>query len=195
VAAQRKALKVHKEHPLRDQVVTAYVGLGANLGEAKQAIEEALKALAQLPQSRLLGQSHLYRSAPHQAVGADFINAVACLETRLTAPDLLLALQRLESAAGRQRPYLHAPRTLDLDLLLYGDAQMQSPALMLPHPRMWERAFVLWPLADVAPEKVQPQALQSLAHQSVQRLVLNKTELAASLLRRIFICPMTRRFL
>ncbi len=127
--------------------VTAYVGLGANLGDPVSAVRRALSDLAQLPATRLLAASDLYRTAPHEAHGPDFINAVAALETSLNAPDLLAALQRLEQAAGRERPWHHAPRTLDLDLLLYGDARIDSPALTVPHPRWTQRAFVLVPLA------------------------------------------------
>jgi 2-amino-4-hydroxy-6-hydroxymethyldihydropteridine diphosphokinase len=95
---------------------------------------------------------------------------VAELATHLSAPDLLLQLQALEQAAGRERPYRHAPRTLDLDLLLYGDAQIDSPALTVPHPRMNERAFVLVPLAEVAPQRVGAARLQAVADQAIARL-------------------------
>ena len=115
----------------------------------------------------MLACSRLYRSAPHEAQGPDFINAVARLETRLTAPDLLAQLQALELAAGRERPYRNAPRTLDLDLLLYGDARIDSPQLTLPHPRLHERAFVLRPLAEVAPERVSLQALAAVQDQAI----------------------------
>jgi 2-amino-4-hydroxy-6-hydroxymethyldihydropteridine diphosphokinase len=148
--------------------VTAYVALGANLGDARRAVQAALDALAQLPGSHLIAVSPLYRSAPIQATGPDFINAVAALQTQLSAPDLLAALHAIERAAGRERPYLNAPRTLDLDLLLYGDARIQSAQLTVPHPRMRERAFVLKPLADIAPHLVTPQ---DLAHVAGQRIV------------------------
>ena len=138
----------------RREPVAAFVGLGANLGDAAQAVRDAMVALEQLPLTRVVRQSRLYRSAPHEASGPDFINAVAKLATQLCAPDLLAALQALEAGAGRQRPYRNAPRTLDLDLLLYGDARMDSPQLSLPHPRMQERAFVLMPLAEIAPDHV-----------------------------------------
>lgn len=147
--------------------VTAFVGLGANLGDARAAVEAALHALADLPLTRLLGRSRLYRSAPHEACGPDFINAVAQLETGLTAPALLDALQVLEAAAGRQRPYRNAPRTLDLDLLLYGDACLASPRLTVPHPRLYERAFVLQPLAELAPERVPSASLAAVQEQAI----------------------------
>lgn len=135
-------------------VVTAFVALGANLGDARLTVLNSMQALAQLPSTACTGRSRLYRTAPHEAQGPDFINAVARLETHLSALDLLDALQALENQAGRLRPFVNAPRTLDLDLLLYGQARMDSPRLTLPHPRMWGRAFVLYPLADVAPELV-----------------------------------------
>jgi 2-amino-4-hydroxy-6-hydroxymethyldihydropteridine diphosphokinase len=150
--------------------VTACVALGANLGDARQAVEMALKALAKLPDTQLVAASPLYRSAPIQASGPDYINAVAMLKTRLTAPGLLAALQTIERAAGRQRPYRNAPRTLDLDLLLYGDGRIQSASLTVPHQRMWQRAFVLRPLADIAPGSVTPQELARVAGQRVERL-------------------------
>ncbi len=151
--------------------VTAYVAIGANLGDARQAVLQAFAALALLPSSQLTARSDLYRTAPHEAQGPDFVNAVARMDTGLTAPDLLNALQALERNAGRLRPYVNAPRTLDLDLLFYGDAQMHSPHLTLPHPRWRERAFVLYPLADVWPERVSPSDLSRVAGQGVQRLL------------------------
>lgn len=150
--------------------VTAYVALGANLGDAEAALQQAIGALDALPGTRVTGHSGLYRSAPVDATGPDYINAVAALSTRLTAPDLLKALQALEQAAGRQRPYHHAPRTLDLDLLLYGDARIDSPRLTVPHPRMGQRAFVLVPLHEIAPARVGPDVLAAVAGQGVQRL-------------------------
>jgi 2-amino-4-hydroxy-6-hydroxymethyldihydropteridine diphosphokinase len=123
--------------------------------------------LGTLAGSRAVRSSRLYRSAPVDAGGPDYLNAVAELTTVLTAPDLLRALQALEGAAGRQRPYRNAPRTLDLDLLLYGDARIESPQLSLPHPRMWERAFVLLPLAELAPHCVPEAALAAVAAQAI----------------------------
>ena len=150
--------------------ITAYVALGANLGDAPGAVRAALDALARLPETRLTAASPLYRSAPIDADGPDYVNAVAALQTRLAALDLLAALQEIERAAGRERPYRNAPRTLDLDLLLYGDVHIQSARLTLPHPRMRERAFVLKPLADIAPELVSPQELERVAGQPIERL-------------------------
>lgn len=147
--------------------VTAYVGLGANLGDAAAALRQAIADLAALPQTTLLAQSSLYRTAPFEAQGPDFCNAVAAVATRLPAPELLRQLQRLELAAGRERPWRHAPRTLDLDLLLYGDARIDSPALTVPHPRQSQRAFVLVPLAEIAPQRVDAAALRAAAGQAI----------------------------
>ena len=132
--------------------VRAYVGLGANLGDARGTIETALAALAALPDTRLVARSALYRSAPVDAEGPDFINAVAALDTQLDAATLLARLHAIEAGQGRERPYRNAPRTLDLDLLLWGDLECDTPSLTLPHPRLHRRAFVLEPLAELAPD-------------------------------------------
>ncbi|NML44945.1 2-amino-4-hydroxy-6-hydroxymethyldihydropteridine diphosphokinase [Ramlibacter sp. G-1-2-2] len=150
--------------------VTAWVGLGANLGEPVPALQRALQGIAQLPHTRVLRCSRFYGSAPVDAGGPDYVNAVAAVETRLDACALLAALQTLENEAGRERPYRNAPRTLDLDLLLYGDARIDSPRLTVPHPRMLERAFVLQPLAEIAPERVSAQALAAVAGQRIAPL-------------------------
>lgn len=152
--------------PVRDPV-TAFVALGANLGDAQRTVGQALEALAGLQSTQLLRSSRLYRTAPVEAQGPDFINAVAQIETRLTAPALLEALQALENQAGRARPYVNAPRTLDLDLLMYGQSSMQSARLTLPHPRWRERAFVLRPLSDLAPELVTAADWARVASQAV----------------------------
>jgi 2-amino-4-hydroxy-6-hydroxymethyldihydropteridine diphosphokinase len=143
--------------------------LGANLGDARAAVLQAFEALASSPGIEVTGRSALYRTAPHEAQGPDFINAVARIETRLSAPDVLAALQAIEHQAGRLRPYVNAPRSLDLDLLFYGDACMHSPRLTLPHPRWRERAFVLVPLADVWPQRVGPEDLARVAGQAIER--------------------------
>ena len=150
--------------------VQAWVALGANLGDACASVRAAIEALGRLPQTQLLRASSLYRSAPWQAEGADFINAVAQVQTGLNAPELLRALQALEQAAGRERPWRNAPRTLDLDLLEYGSARIESESLTLPHPRLHERAFVLLPLADIAPERVSAAALARVAGQRIEKL-------------------------
>lgn len=156
--------------------VTAYVAIGANLGDAQAAVRQAMQALDQLPLSRVARRSSLYLTGPvardgdARADGPDYINAVVALDTRLPALDLLDRLQALEQAAGRERPYPDAPRTLDLDLLLYGDDHIDSPRLSVPHPRMAQRAFVLVPLAEIAPERVFEAQLRAVADQAITRL-------------------------
>lgn len=135
----------------------AFVALGANLADPVAQVRAALEALTRLPESRLLGTSSLYRTAPIGIHGQpDFINAVAALETSLAPQALLATLFTIEAQFGRRRDYRHAPRTLDLDLLLYGDETLDTPELQLPHPRMHLRAFVLAPLLEIAPECVIP---------------------------------------
>jgi len=151
-------------------MVMAYVGLGANLGDAAATVQWAMGALAALPDTWPVAQSSLYCSAPVDADGPDYINAVAAINTTLAAPLLLRSLQQLEHLAGRARAYRNAPRTLDLDLLLYGDDAINSPALVVPHPRLWQRAFVLLPLAEIAPERVTPAQLQAVCAQPVWRI-------------------------
>jgi 2-amino-4-hydroxy-6-hydroxymethyldihydropteridine diphosphokinase len=130
----------------------AYVALGANLADPVVQIRAAIQALEKLPESRLLKASSLYRTAPVGIHGQpDFINAVAALHTRLSPQELLTALFEIEAAFGRRRDFYHAPRTLDLDLLLYDDRQIDSAFLRLPHPRMHLRAFVIAPLLEIAP--------------------------------------------
>ncbi|MBC5782069.1 2-amino-4-hydroxy-6-hydroxymethyldihydropteridine diphosphokinase [Ramlibacter sp. USB13] len=150
--------------------VTAFVGLGANLGDAQGTVRQAILDLGHLPATQLVQSSRLYRSAPVDAGGPDFINAVAEVRTGLTAPALLAALQQLEQGAGRERPYRHAPRTLDLDLLLYGDARIASPSLTVPHPRLRERAFVLLPLHELASERVSADELAAVVDQRIAPL-------------------------
>ncbi len=150
--------------------VTAFIGLGANLGDAQRTLQDALRGIAQLPATRLVRSSRVYRSAPVDAGGPDYFNAVAEIRTELTAPRLLAGLQALEHAAGRERPYRNAPRTLDLDLLLYGDARIESATLTVPHPRMRERAFVLLPLQELAPERVDARDLAAVAGQRIAPL-------------------------
>lgn len=129
----------------------AYIGLGSNLEESVAHVQKALEELGELPFIRLLAHSSLYRSAPVGGLDQpDFINAVAYIETTLAPQDLLRALLGIEQKHGRVREYLNAPRTLDLDLLLYDDLQLDEEGLTLPHPRMHERAFVLQPLLEIA---------------------------------------------
>ena len=142
-----------------DPAQAAFVGLGANLGDPVATVHAALQALQELPGTSLHRVSALYRTAPLDAQGPAFINAVAHLHTGLAPLDLLVALQAIENQHGRLRPYRHAPRTLDLDLLLYGQQVLQlagPPPLVLPHPRLHQRAFVLKPLLDLAPNLHHP---------------------------------------
>ncbi|SNS39319.1 2-amino-4-hydroxy-6-hydroxymethyldihydropteridinediphosphokinase [Noviherbaspirillum humi] len=131
--------------------VAAYVGIGANLGAAQATVEEALRRLDGLAKTRVSARSSLFRTVPVDADGDDYVNAVARLDTALPAAQLLDALQELEQAFGRERPYRNAPRTLDLDLLLYGAQRIDTPNLTVPHPRMTQRAFVLIPLLQIDP--------------------------------------------
>lgn len=130
--------------------VDAFVGLGANLGAAVATLASAFTALSGLPHTRLVARSSIYRSAPIDADGPDYVNAVAQLRTALEPEALLAGLQAIEQAHGRERPYPNAPRTLDLDLLLYGSRRIEAPGLTVPHPRLHRRAFVLAPLAEIA---------------------------------------------
>lgn len=157
----------------------AYVGLGSNLKDPRRQLRHACSALAQLPATRLQRCSSLYRTAPVGAiVQPEFMNAVCVLETALTPVDLLQRLLAIEAAQGRMRTQAPpgGPRTLDLDLLLYADQVLQAPDLTLPHPRMHERAFVLYPLVEIAPAVVIPGRgpaaglLPAVAAQAVTRL-------------------------
>jgi 2-amino-4-hydroxy-6-hydroxymethyldihydropteridine diphosphokinase len=130
--------------------VTAFIALGANLGDPGVALRQAMDDLDLVENVKVVKRSSLYRTAPIDSSGPDYVNAVVEVSTQLTAPALLAVLQLIENQAGRARPFPNAPRTLDLDLLLFGDAFIHSPALEVPHPRMWQRAFVLVPLAEVA---------------------------------------------
>jgi 2-amino-4-hydroxy-6-hydroxymethyldihydropteridine diphosphokinase len=158
-------------------VTSAYVGIGSNVGEPRAQVLAALAKLGGMPRTRLVGQSSLYASAPlGYADQPQFVNAVAALDTELPAMRLLHELQALETAQGRRRSFKNAPRTLDLDILLYGDVVLQHPALTLPHPRMHERAFVLRPLVELAPQVVIPgigaaaACLANCADQHIERI-------------------------
>jgi 2-amino-4-hydroxy-6-hydroxymethyldihydropteridine diphosphokinase len=154
----------------------AFIGLGANLGDARATLQAALRELAAAPGVQVVAVSSFWRSAPVDAAGPDFVNACAELGTSLEPEALLALLQRIEQAHGRQRPYRNAPRTLDLDLLLVDGLTWHSPTLVLPHPRLHERAFVLRPLAEIAPDLQVPGLgplapwLQATAGQVLHRL-------------------------
>jgi len=158
-------------------IVRAFVALGSNLGEPQATVRAALAALESLPRSTLVAASSLYLSAP---VGLrnqpDFINAAAALDTQLAADALLEELFAIEARFGRKRAFHHAPRTLDLDLLLYNNFELGLPRLTLPHPRLHLRAFVLRPLAEIAPTLAIPGRgtlaawLPAVAKQGIARL-------------------------
>ncbi|MGE5492627.1 MAG: 2-amino-4-hydroxy-6-hydroxymethyldihydropteridine diphosphokinase [Actinomycetota bacterium] len=156
---------------------TAYIALGANIGDPAATVRAAFAALSGLPGTRLTAASSLYRTAPIGLAGQpDFINAVARLETTLEPRALLQALLALEADFGRIRQERNGPRTLDLDLLLYGDRVLDTPDLILPHPRLHLRAFVLAPLAEIAPDLAIPGRgtvaawLPAVANQAIEKL-------------------------
>jgi len=160
-----------------DNRATVYVGLGSNLDDPEAQVRSGMRALETLPKTRVVGCSALYRSAPVGLAGQpDFINAVCEIETALDPETLLSALLKIEADHGRQRQIPNGPRTLDLDLLLYGGETIATPALIAPHPRLHQRAFVLYPLAEIAPELSVPgrgsvaRLLAACADQPVQRL-------------------------
>jgi len=156
---------------------TAFVGIGSNLAEPAKQVQTAFDELERLPQTRVLRRSSLYRSGPlGYAEQPDFINAVAQLETRIAAEQLLSELQEIENRHGRERSFANAPRTLDLDLLLFENLRTRTARLTLPHPRMHERAFVLEPLIEISPDISIPgkgnarQLLKSVSGQPIERI-------------------------
>jgi 2-amino-4-hydroxy-6-hydroxymethyldihydropteridine diphosphokinase len=160
-------------HEVRKAVI-AYVALGANLGDAAAALKQAVDDLNALPLTLVSKTSSVYKTAAlgidlSSDSGPDYLNAVVELQTSLSAPALLNHLQQIEQTAGRERPYLNAPRTLDLDLLLYGNGSIDSANLTVPHPRMMQRAFVLVPLAEIAPGFVSKERLAAVASQRIER--------------------------
>ncbi len=161
-------------HTLR-QAVIAYVALGANLGDAPAALKQAVHDLNALPLSVVSKTSSMYKTAAlgidsSRDSSPDYLNAVVELQTSLSAPALLHHLQQIEQAAGRERPYLNAPRTLDLDLLVYGSGSIDSANLTVPHPRMMQRAFVLVPLGEIAAGVVSAEQLAAVAGQRIECL-------------------------
>ncbi|MCG7985002.1 MAG: 2-amino-4-hydroxy-6-hydroxymethyldihydropteridine diphosphokinase [Candidatus Thiodiazotropha lotti] len=143
--------------------VAVYIGLGSNLQNPKWQVESALVELARLPETRMVSHSSLYRSRPLGPQDqADFINAVAHLTTSLAADSLLDALQQLEQQHHRLRERQWGPRSLDLDLLLYGNQTIDTPRLTVPHPEIAKRSFVLWPLNEIAPADLRIPGLGSL---------------------------------
>ncbi len=159
--------------------VIAYIGLGANLGDATSQLMNAIAQIAKLPVTSLIAHSSLYSSAPVDATGPDYVNAVASVSTQLSAQQLLDELRKIEAQAGRVRSTRNAPRTLDLDVLLYGDEVINTDVLQVPHPRMHERAFVLLPLLEIAPDLVIPRVgraesfVASVSDQRLHRIEAN----------------------
>lgn len=156
-------------------VNTVYIGIGSNLGNSRQNVSDAIACLGNLPDTRLDKFSSLYRTAPVDATGDDYVNAVAKLTTTLTPDSLLDFLWCIEHRFGRERPYRNAPRTLDLDILLYNTDRIATDRLTIPHPRMTERAFVLVPLVEIAPDIALPGGerlsilLDRVKHQRIDR--------------------------
>ncbi|MBY4897308.1 2-amino-4-hydroxy-6-hydroxymethyldihydropteridine diphosphokinase [Cupriavidus sp. AU9028] len=151
----------------------AFIGIGANLGDARQAVKDAIVCLAQQVGITILARSSLYRSAPVDAGGDDYYNAVVKLDTSLSASQLLCVCHHIEDQFGRERPFRNAPRTLDLDLLLFGSEVHDNADLMVPHPRVAERAFTLVPLLELDPELTIPglgRAADHLARVAAQRI-------------------------
>lgn len=132
-------------------MTVAYIGLGANLGDARQTLKDAVVCLAQQRTISILGKSSLYRTAPFEAGGDDYYNCAVKLDTTLSARELLALCQKIEHHFGRERPYRNAPRTLDLDILLFGADSIDEPDLIVPHPRLTDRAFALVPLVEIEP--------------------------------------------
>ena len=159
-------------------MTVAYVALGANLGNPRQALDAAVGQIAATDGVTLTAVSSFYRTAPIESTGPDYVNAVVAVETTLSAEDLLYALQRIENNLGRVRPagVVNAPRTMDLDLLLYGDEVIHTKELTVPHPRMHLRAFVLVPLVEIAPGAVIPgrgaaaDCLSGVADQAIEKI-------------------------
>ena len=157
-------------------MISAFIALGANLGDAAAALKQAAILIHRLPLTQVRRVSSFYLTAPLDtddgreapAPGADYLNAVAEVQTGLSPLELLRHLQRIETDAGRERTYRNAPRQLDLDLLLFGDERIDSERLTVPHPRMLQRAFVLVPLAKIAPDKVTAAQLAAVVHQPIK---------------------------
>ncbi|MEX3954597.1 2-amino-4-hydroxy-6-hydroxymethyldihydropteridine diphosphokinase [Trinickia sp. EG282A] len=157
-------------------MTVAYLGLGANLGDARQSLKDAVVCLAQQHCVTVLAKSSLYRTEPIDAEGDDYYNLVVKIETALTARTLLALCQRIEHHFGRERPYRNAPRTLDIDIVLFGDERIDEPDLIVPHPRAVERAFVLVPLVEIDGDVTIPgigradALIGGVAHQRIEKV-------------------------
>lgn len=154
----------------------AYIGFGGNIGDTRQLITDAIVCLALRSELQIVAKSCFYQSAPVEATGGDYINAVIEVETELTPYGLLHVCQAIEQQFGRERPYSNAPRTLDLDILSYEGVTQNETELILPHPRIIERSFVLLPLLEIAPDFFLPNLgelkayLPNVAHQRIEKL-------------------------
>jgi 2-amino-4-hydroxy-6-hydroxymethyldihydropteridine diphosphokinase len=154
----------------------AFIGFGGNIGDTRQLITDAIVCLALRSELQILAKSCFYQSAPVEATGNDYINAVIEIETELTPYGLLHVCQAIETEFGRERPYSNAPRTLDLDILSFEGVTQSETELMLPHPRIIERSFVLLPLLEIAPNFFLPDLgelktyLPNVAHQRIEKL-------------------------
>lgn len=158
------------------RMAKAFIGFGGNIGDTRQLITDAIVCLAQRSELHILAKSCFYQSAPVEALGGDYINAVIEIETELTPYGLLHVCQAIEQEFGRERPYANAPRTLDLDILFYEGVTQNETELMLPHPKIIERSFVLLPLLEIAPDFFLPNFgqlkayLPKVAHQRIEKL-------------------------
>jgi len=167
-------------------MTVAYLGLGANLGDARQTLKDTVVCLAQQNTITVLAKSSLYRTAPVDAGGDDYFNCVVKIDTTLAARQLLRLCHGIESHFGRERPYRNAPRTLDIDILLYGDSCIEEADLVVPHPRLTERAFTLVPLVELDRDVVIAQRgradafLASVQDQRIEKVATNQCPLFAS---------------
>jgi 2-amino-4-hydroxy-6-hydroxymethyldihydropteridine diphosphokinase len=154
----------------------AFIGFGGNIGDTRQLITDAIVCLAQRSELHVLAKSCFYQSAPVEATGGDYINAVIEIETQLSPYGLLHVCQAIELEFGRERPYANAPRTLDLDILSFEGVIQNETELILPHPKIIERSFVLLPLLEIAPDFFLPNVgelkayLPKVAHQKIEKL-------------------------
>ncbi|MBU3578173.1 2-amino-4-hydroxy-6-hydroxymethyldihydropteridine diphosphokinase [Polynucleobacter sp. UK-Kesae-W10] len=154
----------------------AFIGFGGNIGDSRQLITDAIVCLAQRSEIHILAKSCFYQSAPVEATGGDYINAVIEIDTQLSPYGLLHVCQAIEQEFGRERPYANAPRTLDLDILSFEGVTQSETQLILPHPKIIERSFVLLPLLEIAPDLFLPNwgelkaYLPQVAHQRIEKL-------------------------
>ncbi|HEY1610954.1 MAG TPA: 2-amino-4-hydroxy-6-hydroxymethyldihydropteridine diphosphokinase [Paraburkholderia sp.] len=157
-------------------MTVAYLGLGANLGDARQTLKDAVVCLAQQHTITVLAKSSMYRTAPIDAGGDDYYNCAVKLDTSVSVRQLLALCQRVEDHFGRERPFRNAPRTLDIDILLFGDHEIDEPDLTVPHPRLVGRAFALVPLVEIDPNLAIPghglasALLPTVANQRIEKI-------------------------